>query len=118
MTLDAAVELLPPGGTIVLEDGDYPGLTLPVSASGTPEAMKTLKTAGDKVRFTGDYLHEASYWNVSNIEVAGARVIVHGSHNQFSHMVTHSAPDTGFQISSPEKIGRALWASYNTVDGQ
>ncbi len=115
MTLDAAVELLPPGGTIVLEDGDYPGLTLPVSASGTPEAMKTLKTAGDKVRFTGDYLHEASYWNVSNIEVAGARVIVHGSHNQFSHMVTHSAPDTGFQISSPEKIGRALWASYNIV---
>ncbi|MFY3327422.1 right-handed parallel beta-helix repeat-containing protein [Vibrio fluvialis] len=115
MTLDAAVKMLPPGGTIVLEDGDYPGLTLPVSASGTPEAMKTLKTAGDKVRFTGDYLHEASYWNVSNIEVAGARVIVHGSHNQFSHMVTHSAPDTGFQISSPEKIGRALWASYNTV---
>ncbi|ENE9346366.1 exopolygalacturonate lyase [Vibrio fluvialis] len=115
MTLDASVELLPPGGTIVLEDGDYPGLTLPVSASGTPEAMKTLKTAGDKVRFTGDYLHEASYWNVSNIEVAGARVIVHGSHNQFSHMVTHSAPDTGFQISSPEKIGRALWASYNIV---
>ncbi|TRN24444.1 right-handed parallel beta-helix repeat-containing protein [Vibrio furnissii] len=115
MTLDAAVKLLPPGGTIVLEDGDYAGLTLPVSASGTPEAMKTLKTAGDQVRFVGDYLHQANYWNVSNIEVFGARTIVHGSHNHFSHMVTHGAPDTGFQISSPEKIGRALWASHNTV---
>ncbi|MDT9702595.1 right-handed parallel beta-helix repeat-containing protein, partial [Streptomyces sp. P17] len=25
------------------------------------------------------------------------------------------APDTGFQITSPDKIGRALWASFNTV---
>jgi len=115
LTLAEAVKVLPPGGTILLEDGDYEGLTLPVSASGTPEQMKTLKAVGDKVRFLGDYLHEASYWNVSNIEVAGARTIVHGSHNHFSHMVTHSAPDTGFQISSPEKIGRALWASHNTV---
>lgn len=115
LTLARAVELLPPGGTILLEDGDYEGLTLPVSASGTPEQIKTLKAVGNKVRFVGEYLHQANYWQVANIEVFGARTIVHGSHNQFSHMVTHGAPDTGFQISSPEKIGRALWASYNTV---
>lgn len=115
MTLEQAVTALPPGGTIVLQDGDYSGLTIPVSASGTPGAVKTLKAAGKKVRFTGDYLHQASYWHVSNIEVAGARVLVQGSHNQFSSMVTHSAPDTGFQISSANDVGRALWASYNTV---
>ena len=115
VTLQKAIELLPPGGTILLEDGDYDGLKLPVSASGTPDKMKTLKAVGNNVRFIGEYLHEASYWNVSNIEVFGAQTIVHGSHNHFEKMVTHGAPDTGFQISSPEKLGRALWASYNTV---
>ncbi|QXO15527.1 right-handed parallel beta-helix repeat-containing protein [Vibrio ostreae] len=115
LTLAQAVILLPPGGKILLEDGDYDGLELPISASGTAEKMKTLQPLGNKVRFVGPYLHEASYWKVSNIEVAGARTIVHGSHNHFSHMVTHGAPDTGFQISSPDGIGRALWASYNLV---
>lgn len=115
VTLQKAIELLPPGGTILLEDGDYDGLKLPVSASGTPDKMKTLKAVGNNVRFIGEYLHEASYWNVSNIEIFGAQMIVHGSHNYFEKMVTHGAPDTGFQISSPERLGRALWASYNTV---
>ncbi|WP_332398460.1 right-handed parallel beta-helix repeat-containing protein [Vibrio metschnikovii] len=115
LTLAKAVELLPPGGTILLEDGDYDGLIIPVSASGTPEQVKTLQAIGSQVRFVGEYLHQANYWNVSGIEVFGARTIVHGSHNHFSQMVTHGAPDTGFQITSPDKIGRALWASFNTV---
>lgn len=115
LTLENAVKLLPPGGTILLEDGDYAGLHLPITVSGTAAQPKTLKSIGQNVRLVAEYLHEANYWNVSGLEVYGAQTIVHGSHNHFSHMVTHGAPDTGFQISSPEKIGRALWASYNTV---
>ncbi len=115
LDLASAIELLAPGGTITLEPGTYSGMTLPVSASGTPEQAKNL-VAKDGVRFTGDVMHEASYWNVKNIEVDGARYIVHGSHNHFDRMLTHDAPDTGFQITSTEGIGRALWASYNVVE--
>ncbi|EOA6617244.1 exopolygalacturonate lyase [Vibrio vulnificus] len=111
----SAVNLLPAGGTIILQDGDYQGITLPITASGTAELPKQLKAAGDKVRFVSEYQHNANYWHYENIEVAGAQFFVHGSHNRFEKMVTHSAPDTGFVITSPENIGRALWASYNTV---
>jgi len=115
LDLATAIELVAPGGIITLEDGDYQGITIPVSASGTADAPKTLLAKGDNVRFLGDVQHNASYWNVSDIEVAGARYIVWGSHNNFDHIVTHSAPDTGFQITSPDKVGHALWASYNVV---
>ncbi|EOE2118095.1 exopolygalacturonate lyase [Vibrio vulnificus] len=110
-----AVALLPAGGTIILQEGDYQGITIPVTASGTAEQMKYLKAAEGKVRIVSEFQHDANYWHYENIEVAGAQFFVHGSHNQFEKMVTHSAPDTGFVITSPEKIGRALWASYNTV---
>ncbi|SJL84275.1 right-handed parallel beta-helix repeat-containing protein [Vibrio palustris] len=115
LTLQQAVNILPAGGTIVLQDGDYPALTIPVKASGTPEHRKTLRSQGQHARIAGQYLHEASYWRIANIEVDGGQLIVHGSHNEFDKMVTHDAPDTGFQISSPSNIGRALWASYNIV---
>jgi hypothetical protein len=114
LDLQTAVEILPPGGTILLEPGDYHGLLLPVSVSGTEKHRKTLKAVGH-VRFTGKYLHQADYWNVSGIEVDGARTIINGSHNHFDHLLTHNAPNTGFQISSSKKVGRALWASYNIV---
>ncbi|EKO5174068.1 exopolygalacturonate lyase [Vibrio vulnificus] len=110
-----AVALLPAGGTIILQEGDYQGITIPVTASGTAEQMKYLKAAEGKVRIVSEFQHNANYWHYENIEVAGAQFFVHGSHNRFEKMVTHSAPDTGFVITSPEKIGRALWASYNTV---
>lgn len=115
LDLQTAIELVAPGGIITLEDGDYQGITIPVSASGTAEAPKTLLANGEHVRFLGDIQHNASYWNVSDIEVSGARYIVWGSHNNFDYIVTHSAPDTGFQITSPAKLGSALWASYNVV---
>ncbi len=110
-----AVLKLAPGGTLILADGDYDSATVPVTVSGTPDAVKSLKAAGDKVRFVGELVHQANHWHYDNIEVAGASFIVHGSHNQFDHMITHGAPDTGFQITSPEGIGRALWASHNLV---
>ncbi|PSU34810.1 right-handed parallel beta-helix repeat-containing protein [Photobacterium lutimaris] len=113
--LKTAIELLPAGGTILLQDGDYAGITIPITASGTAEQTKTLRAVGDKVRFISEFHHDANYWHYHNIEVAHAQFIVHGSHNTFEKMVTHSAPDTGFQITSPENIGRALWASHNTV---
>ncbi|MEH0740357.1 exopolygalacturonate lyase [Vibrio cholerae] len=115
LDLASAVELLPAGGTITLLPGDYQEITLPITVSGTAEKMKYLTAPEGKVRFVGDFNHDASHWHVEGIEVAGARLIVHGSHNTFEKVVTHSAPDTGFQITSPENIGRALWASYNTV---
>ncbi|CAM3902232.1 Pectate disaccharide-lyase precursor [Vibrio aerogenes CECT 7868] len=115
LDLATAVKLLPPGGTIVMEPGVYTDeLTIPVSASGTANARKTLK-ARKGVKLTGTYMHEGNYWNVSELEVDGARTIVHGSHNNFDHMLTHNSPDTGFQISSTKKVGKALWASYNVV---
>jgi hypothetical protein len=114
MTLAEAVGLLPPGGTISLEEGDYEGITIPATASGTAEHRKSLRAQG-QVRFTGDIIHKASYWDIADLEVAGARMIVHGSHNRFDRIKTHSAEDTGFQITSPEGLGRTLWASHNRV---
>jgi hypothetical protein len=115
LDLNTAIELLPAGGTIVLLDGDYEGLTIPVTASGTAANPKNIVSNGNKVRFISQLEHDASYWRYEGIEVAGARLIVQGSYNHFERIVTHSAPDTGFQITSPENIGRALWASHNTV---
>jgi pectate disaccharide-lyase len=115
LDLASAITLLPPGGTIILEDGDYSGITIPTTASGTAQQLKTLQAAGHSVRFTGSLLHNASYWNISNIEVLGAQFIVHGSYNNFDNIVTHDAPDTGFQITSSAETGKALWASHNIV---
>lgn len=115
LDLATAIELVPAGGTIKLTKGDYESLTLPITVSGTVEQPKSLKAIEEGVRFVGQLEHDANYWHYEDIEVAGARFIVHGSHNIFERMTTHGAPDTGFQITSPEGIGRALWASYNTV---
>ncbi|AAU38349.1 right-handed parallel beta-helix repeat-containing protein [[Mannheimia] succiniciproducens] len=115
LDLVTALELLPPGGTIQLQPGEYAAVTLDTTMSGLKDSPKTLKGIEGKVKFIGEVLHKASFWNMENIEVSGASLIVHGSHNNFSHIVTHGAPDTGFQITSPEKIGRSLWASHNTV---
>ncbi|KGY13185.1 exopolygalacturonate lyase [Vibrio tubiashii] len=115
LDLATAVELLPAGGTIILKNGDYQGTVVPLSASGSEGQVKNLRAEGDKVRFISELRHDAHYWHFRDIEVAGAQFIVHGSHNTFEKMVTHSAPDTGFVITSPENIGRALWASHNQV---
>ena len=115
MNLATAMELLAPGGTIYLEDGDYPAITIEATASGSKDNVKNLVAKDDKVRFVGEVIHNAHYWHYTGIEVSGAQFIVHGSHNTFEKMVTHGAPDTGFQITSTAEVGKALWASYNTV---
>ncbi|KFK58751.1 exopolygalacturonate lyase, partial [Vibrio vulnificus] len=68
-----AVALLPAGGTIILQEGDYQGITIPVTASGTAEQMKYLKAAEGKVRIVSEFQHDANYWHYENIEVAGAQ---------------------------------------------
>ncbi|WP_105901204.1 right-handed parallel beta-helix repeat-containing protein [Vibrio gangliei] len=115
VNLETALQLLAPGGTIYLEDGDYPATKISAEFSGVEGKEKTLVALGDNVRFTGEVVHSAHYWHYKNIEIAGGQFIVYGSHNTFEKMLTHGAPDTGFQITSPEGVGRALWASYNTV---
>lgn len=115
LDLASAITHLAPGGTIYLASGDYEAIEIPLTASGSPANLKRLTGQGANVRFTGMVSHNANYWQLDHLEVAGERLIVHGSHNLFEHIVTHSAPDTGFQITSPADAGRALWASHNTV---
>ncbi|MFG6666156.1 exopolygalacturonate lyase [Halomonas sp. HNIBRBA4712] len=115
LDLASAIALVAPGGTIHLASGEYEAIELPLEVSGSPGALKRLTGEGTDVRFTGMVSHNAHYWQLDHLEVAGERLIVHGSHNVFEHIVTHSAPDTGFQITSPDDVGRALWASHNTV---
>lgn len=115
LDLASALALVAPGGTIHLAGGEYGAIEIPLEVSGSPGALKRLTGEGAGVRFTGMVSHNAHYWQLDHLEVAGERLIVQGSHNVFEHIVTHSAPDTGFQITSPEDVGRALWASHNTV---
>lgn len=115
LDITSAIEQVAPGGTIHLASGEYPETEIPLMASGRPQALKHLSGKGEDVRFSGMVSHNANYWKLSHIEVNGERLVVQGSHNVFEHIVTHSAPDTGFQISSPAGVGRALWASHNTV---
>lgn len=115
LDLASAISLVAPGGTIHLADGEYGAIEIPLTASGTPDALKRLSGEDADVRFTGMVSHNAYYWQLDHLEVDGERLIIHGSHNVFEHIVTHSAPDTGFQITSPADVGRALWASHNTV---
>src|SRR5699024_6220360 len=58
LDLATAVELLAPGGTIWLTQGDYPSFTLPLTASGTAGQLKKLQGIAGKVRFTGELLHQ------------------------------------------------------------
>lgn len=115
ISLASALALVAPGGSIYLEDGDYGSITIPAAYSGLKDKEKSLIAVGDKVRFVGALTHKAHYWHYKGIEVAGAQFTVNGSHNTFENMLTHGAPDTGFQITSPSGLGKALWASYNTV---
>ena len=115
LDLETAIELVSPGGEIILKPGEYSAITIPVSASGTPDLPKTLRGEEGAIFKNASFTHKASYWNILNITVEGARTQVSGSYNHFKDIVTHSAPDTGFQISSDD-IGRALWPAHNIVE--
>ncbi|TCB99326.1 right-handed parallel beta-helix repeat-containing protein [Kosakonia quasisacchari] len=113
LDLPTAISLLPPGGTINLKAGDYARAEIPLTASGLRDKQKTLQADG-KVVIHG-LLVDASYWHIKGIEVTDKSLRVQGSHNVIEKMVAWRNDDTGIQISSPENIGRALWASHNRV---
>lgn len=114
LDFSSAVNLLAPGGTLWLADGDYPASVIPATASGTEKAMKTLRAQGDNVVFSGLKL-EASYWNVQGITVTGKSFHIAGSYNHLDRIKAHHADDTGIWVASPDGIGRALWASHNLI---
>lgn len=114
LDFSSAVNLLAPGGTLWLTDGEYPASVIPATASGTEKAMKTLRAQGDNVVFSGLKL-EASYWNVQGITVTGKSFHISGSYNHLDRIKAHHADDTGIWVASPDGIGRALWASHNLI---
>lgn len=111
--LSTAVSLLPPGGKIVMAAGSYPKTDIPVSASGLKDKPKMLEANG-KVVIHGMLL-DASYWNIRGIEVTDKSLRIQGSHNLIENVVAYRNDDTGIQISSPDKLGRPLWASHNRI---
>ena len=114
LDFSSAVNMLAPGGTLWLADGEYPASVIPATASGTEKAMKTLRAQGDNVVFNGLKL-EASYWNVQGITVTGKSFHIAGSYNHLDRIKAHHADDTGIWVASPDGIGRALWASHNLI---
>jgi hypothetical protein len=113
LDLATAVALVPAGGKIILAAGDYPKTDIPVSASGLKDKRKALEADGKAV--IHGMLLDASYWHLKGIEITEKSLRVQGSHNLIENVVAYKNDDTGIQISSPDKIGRPLWASYNTV---
>ncbi|MFK3707603.1 right-handed parallel beta-helix repeat-containing protein [Klebsiella sp. NPDC088457] len=111
--LATAVERLPPGGKIVLAAGDYPQTLIPLQASGLQGREKTLQADGKAV--VHGLLLDASYWHINGISVTDKSLRIQGSHNLIENVTAYKNEDTGIQISSPDKIGRPLWASYNRV---
>lgn len=113
LDLATAIGLITPGGKIILGAGDYPRSAIPLTASGSPEKITSLQAEGKAV--IHGLLVDASYWHIKGIEVTDKSLRIQGSHNLIENVTAYRNDDTGIQISSPEKIGRPLWASYNQV---
>lgn len=113
LDLATAIKLLSPGGTVLLQAGDYARAEIPLTASGLQGKPKTLQAQG-KVVIHG-LLLDASFWQIKGIEVTEKSLRIQGSHNLIEKVIAWRNDDTGIQISSPEKIGRPLWASHNRV---
>ncbi|MDN5450256.1 MAG: right-handed parallel beta-helix repeat-containing protein, partial [Enterobacterales bacterium] len=111
--LTTALSLLAPGGKIILAPGNYPRSDIPLSASGNAQQIKTLQADGKAV--VHGLLLDASYWHIKGIDITGKSLRIQGSHNVIEDVTAYRNDDTGIQISSPDNVGRPLWASYNQV---
>lgn len=111
--LATAIARVSPGGSIILAAGDYPLSEIPVSASGSAEKVTSLQADGKAV-IHGLRL-DASYWHLKGIEITGKSLRIQGSHNLIENVKAYRNDDTGIQISSPDNLGRPLWASDNRV---
>ena len=113
MDLQTAIELVPPGGKIVLAAGDYAKTDIPLSASGLENGRKTLEANGKAV--IHGMLLDGNYWTLRGIDITEKSLRIQGSHNLIENVTAYRNEDTGIQISSVDKIGRPLWASHNRV---
>ncbi|MBL5886078.1 right-handed parallel beta-helix repeat-containing protein [Lelliottia aquatilis] len=113
LDLATAIDLLAPGGTIVLKAGDYPRSEIPLSASGNADRRKILQADGKAV--IHGLLVDASYWDIKGVDITDKSLRIQGSHNLIENVTAYRNDDTGIQISSPDNVGRALWASNNRV---
>ncbi|MDA8493494.1 right-handed parallel beta-helix repeat-containing protein [Kluyvera georgiana] len=113
MDLQTAIDLVAPGGKIVLAAGDYPKTDIPLSASGLEDGRKTLEANGKAV--IHGMLLDGNYWTLRGVDITGKSLRIQGSHNLIENVTAYRNDDTGIQISSVDKIGRPLWASYNRV---
>lgn len=113
MDLQTAIELVPPGGKIVLAAGDYPKTDIPLAASGLEKGRKTLEANGKAV--IHGMLLDGNYWTLRGVDITAKSLRIQGSHNLIENVTAYRNDDTGIQISSVDKIGRPLWASYNRV---
>lgn len=113
MDLQTAIELVPPGGKIVLAAGDYPKTDIPLAASGLENGRKTLEANGKAV--IHGMLLDGNYWTLRGVDITAKSLRIQGSHNLIENVTAYRNDDTGIQISSVDKIGRPLWASYNRV---
>ena len=113
MAFATAISMVSPGGKIILAAGDYPRTEIPLTASGSEGKMTLLQAEGKAV--IHGLLVNANYWHIKGIEVTDKSLRVQGSHNLIEKVTAYRNDDTGIQISSPENIGRPLWASFNRV---
>ena len=77
MDLSTAIELLPPGGKIMLAAGDYPKSDIPLSASGLEKSRKTLEAQGKAV--IHGMLLDGNYWTLRGIEITDKSLRIQGS---------------------------------------
>lgn len=113
LDLASAINLLAPGGTLILKAGEYPRSEIPLAASGHAEQRKTLQAEGKAV--IHGLLVDASYWNIKGVDITDKSLRIQGSHNLIENVTAYRNDDTGIQISSPDNVGRPLWASDNRV---
>ncbi|WP_312155934.1 right-handed parallel beta-helix repeat-containing protein [Lelliottia nimipressuralis] len=113
LNLASAINLLAPGGTLILKAGEYPRSDIPLAASGHAEQRKTLQAEGKAV--IHGLLVDASYWNIKGVDITDKSLRIQGSHNLIENVTAYRNDDTGIQISSPDNVGRPLWASDNRV---
>lgn len=113
LDLASAIDLLAPGGTLILKAGEYPRSEIPLAASGSADRRKTLQADGKAV--IHGLLVDASYWHIKGIDITDKSLRIQGSHNLIENVTAYRNDDTGIQISSPDNVGRALWASHNRV---
>ena len=124
-TIQKAVSLVAPGGTIAVRGGTYALRTnISITRSGTAAAPITLTAyAGEKVVIDGEALPytpgavgstipaaqrgalhmEASYWRISDLEITHGPYGVYCANcnnNTFERLSTHDNYETGFQLQS------------------